>query len=365
MKITPLEQYQLDLKSPGFVSDPAQKNAMTALTRVYTAVLSNQGWIANLRDRVGAPKTIKGLYMWGRVGSGKTYLMDTFFNSLPSERRQRIHFHKFMRHVQQRMAELKGKQEPLYLIARDFAKQVKVICFDEFFVDDIGDAMILGHLLKHLFELGITLVITSNIPVDDLYKDGLQRQRFMPTIALLRQYCQLLEVNNKVDYRLKNIATDGHYFTPLNEAATQNLQNRFDNYSHNKEICPNKLEINDREISAIQCAEGILWLSFDELCKKPRNTQDYLILAKQYPTVLISDVPILNAHNNNSAKRFIHAIDIFYDEKVHLILSADTDIDQLYQGTLCLEKFKRTTSRLHEMQTKDYFKETMAYKKTS
>lgn len=362
MKKTPLQQYQRDLNSPGFVDDPIQQKAIKTLNKIYLEVMSQQSWFARVSRFLKTTQSTKGLYMWGQVGSGKTYLMDTFYNCLPVQLKQRAHFHEFMKTVHTRLKELQGRREPLYRIARDFAKDAKVICFDEFFIDDIGDAMILGKLLKHLFALDVILVTTSNIEPDDLYKDGLHRTRFIPTINLLKKHCQVLEVSNQVDYRLQDVATTGNYFTPLDETSEQSMQNSFDYYAHNKSLHGNTIVLGSHSTTAIRCAKGVLWIDFENLCGRPLHVKEYIELAKQFHTIMISNVPVLSSKDNNSAKRFIHAIDIFYEQLVRVIISAAADIDGLYQGKLNAEKFKRTASRLHEMQTKDYLEKTVSRK---
>lgn len=363
MKLSPLMQYQADLKQPGFVSDPAQATAMTALNAVYLTVLARQSlWQRLLNTLLRRKPMTRGVYLWGPVGSGKTYLMDTFYHCLPSGVAKRIHFHEFMRQVHAQLKLLQGERDPLKRVAYDFAEQAHVICFDEFFVDDIGDAMILGGLLRHLFNKGVILVATSNIALEELYKDGLQRERFLPTIALLQQYCQAVRVCNRSDYRLREAAVIGSYFTPLNAQAEQAMQQCFTSVAIEATSTDHVLQINHREFSIKQSAPGVLWVTFAELCQKPRNAADYLALAHLFHTVLISDVPVMANQDNNIAKRFIFAVDVFYDQQIRLVISAAASIDNLYTGQLLADKFQRTASRLHEMQSEEYLEKVIARK---
>lgn len=355
--MTPLEQYHLDLAQRGFIKDPAQERAITALNAIFNEVTANQSWLAKILLTLKLRRPPKGLYLWGHVGAGKTYLMDTFYRCLPEPIKMREHFHEFMGEVHHRLKQLQGQHNPLAIVAAEFAKGAKIICFDEFFVNDIGDAMILGNLLKQLFAQGVTLVTTSNAKPDNLYKDdagneGLQRARFLPTIALLKAHCQIIEVNNAVDYRLQDrlaASSAARYFTPLNAVAAQHMQERFHAYALGETVTHHDLIINDRKLAIVGKTDTVLWLDFAELCVKPRHAEDYLLLAQMFQTIMISGIPVIYADQEKPAKRFIHAIDVFYDQGKELIISAAAPIDELYQGQLYRQSFKRTASRLHEM----------------
>lgn len=355
--MTPLEQYHLDSTQRGFMKDPAQEHAITALNAIFTEVIANQSWFAKILVVLKLRRPPKGLYLWGHVGAGKTYLMDTFYHCLPEQLRMREHFHEFIREVHHRLKQLQGHRNPLAMVATEIAKNTKIICFDEFFVNDIGDAMILGNLLKQLFIHGVTLVMTSNAQPDNLYKDdagndGLQRQRFLPTIALLKKHCQVMEVNNAIDYRLYDrIPTKSRefYFTPLNSTSAERMQERFKVYAQGKSVSHNDLVINDRKLAILGKTDAVVWLDFAELCTKPRSAEDYLQLSQIFQTIMISNVPIMRSEQEKPAKRFIHAIDVFYDQRKELVISAAAPIDELYQGQLYTQSFKRTISRLHHL----------------
>jgi len=354
--MTPLEKYQQNIMLHGFITDPIQERAIMALNKIFNAVIANQAWYTKLLLKFKLRSAPKGLYLWGRVGSGKTYLMDIFYHCIPGHLKKRQHFHEFMRDVHHRLKQLQGQRNPLNYIAREFAQNAHVICFDEFFVDDIGDAMILGNLLKALFACGVTLVMTSNTKPDNLYKDdagndGLQRQRFLPTIELLKQYCEVMDVNSETDYRLydRKLNDKPRYFTLLNAVNTQPMQEYFNTCTQGQTVSNDSLIVDDRQLSVIGKTDTVLWVDFEELCVKPRNAEDYLQMAKRFQTIFISNIPILSDEKEKAAKRFIYAIDVFYDQGKTLIISADAPIDELYQGQFYLQSFKRTVSRLHEM----------------
>ena len=295
-----------------------------------------------------------GLYIWGGVGRGKTYLMDLFFETLATEHKTRIHFHRMMHGVHQRLALLEEVEDPLDQVAAAIASDARVLCFDEFFVSDIGDAMILGRLLDGLFRRGVTLVTTSNAHPDDLYKGGLQRQRFLPAIEMLKTYTEVVHMDGGVDYRLRLLQQAGTYLSPDDQAAQLRLQHFFDESASSQISRNSMLDINGREIRTQQCAKGIAWFDFPDICDGPRNQNDYIELARWYPTVIISGVPQLGSELENQARRFIALVDEFYDRRVKLIVAAATVADRLYSGDRLTLEFDRTVSRLIEMQSTDY-----------
>src|SRR5690606_10716771 len=294
------------------------------------------------------------------VGRGKTYLMDNFFESLPFEQKMRVHFHRFMRRIHSELKLLGGKKNPLTLVADTISREARVICFDEFFVSDITDAMILGTLMEELFRRGVTLVATSNIAPDGLYKDGLQRARFLPAIALLKQHTQVVNVDGGVDYRLRALEQVELYHSPLDAAADQSLMESFKNLmpgsvGNSGEFQSNvAVDIEGRKIIARHLAEDVIWFDFVELCDGPRSQNDYIELAREYHSVLISNVPGLGRNNDDQARRFVNLVDEFYDRHVKLVISAARPLANLYdEGRLNFE-FQRTVSRLLEMQSREY-----------
>ena len=362
----PYERYRQDLQREGFQHDPAQERAVQSLQKIYDRLMAQPepapvskkpGLLARLagRDKAAtAPPAVRGLYLWGGVGRGKTYLVDTFVDALPLEHKQRIHFHSFMRAVHAELKALKNQQDPLRVVARRFAEQARVICLDEFFVADITDAMLLYGLLRELFNQGVTLITTSNIPPDDLYKDGLQRARFLPAIELLKQHLDILNVDGGVDYRLRYLEKAEIYHSPLDERAEQILNEVFDNIAPEPGHRGGDVEIEGRYIPTLREADGIVWFNFRAICDGPRGTTDYIEVARCYHTVLISNVPAMDWQMENQARRFINMVDEFYDRGVKLILSAATSPLALYQGEKLKFEFQRTVSRLQEMQSHEY-----------
>jgi len=299
-------------------------------------------------------ETVRGLYIWGGVGRGKTFLMDLFFESLDFEQKKRVHFHRLMRDVHERMKMLSFVADPLDKIAGQIAQETRVLCFDEFFVSDIGDAMILGRLLKGLFSRGVTLVATSNSRPDDLYRDGLQRQRFLPAIQLLNDYTDVVNMDGGTDYRLRLLERAGTYQHPDDDEARAHLRFYFDETA-SVSIAENiDLDINGRPVRARRAAKGVAWFDFHDICDGPRSQADYIELARWYPSIIISGVPQFDKTRDDQARRFISLVDEFYDRQVKLVLSADVGIRDLYTGRRLAFEFERTASRLVEMQSSKY-----------
>ena len=356
--MTPIESYHRDLNQTDFVRDPAQEQAVTLLQRIYeNLVATNQtrpGFLSRLFIGRRQIKPVKGLYLWGGVGRGKTCIVDRFFDCLPFDNKKRIHFHRFMRKVHEQLKKMKQQQDPLSNIADEFADEFRVLCFDEFSVNDITDAMILGKLLECLFENGVTLVTTSNIKPEDLYKDGLQRDRFQPAIDLIRQHTIVHELKGATDYRLRFLKKAEIYFCPHDDKAAAGLENNFEHVSSEHVRSGTRLDIDGREIQTIRQASGVVWFDFSEICGGPRSQNDYLELARCFHTIVVSDIPKLTKDDDDSARRFINLVDILYDRNVKFMGSGCCPPDQIYQGDrLCLE-FSRTASRLVEMQSTEY-----------
>tara|TARA_B110000977_G_scaffold59145_1_gene80282 strand:+ start:75 stop:1172 length:1098 start_codon:yes stop_codon:yes gene_type:complete len=357
--LTPKQRYQNDLAREGFVADAAQAQAVDKLDQLCGRLVKR-----NLRKRGGllakllrpALNPEKGLYFWGGVGRGKTYLMDSFYESLPFERKMRIHFHRFMRRVHQDLERLKGQANPLEMVAASLAEETQVICFDEFFVSDITDAMILARLLEGLFERGVTLVATSNIVPDLLYREGLQRQRFLPAIDLLNLHCEVVNVDGGQDYRLRALEQAELYYSPLGDLADQAIGATFDSLvAVEGEIKLGvDLDIEGRLIPSVKVAEDIVWFEFAAICEGPRSQNDYIELAREFHSVMISGVPIFTPANNDAARRFINLVDEFYDRSVKLAVTAAAPLYGLYSGGRLGFEFQRTESRLLEMQSREY-----------
>jgi len=359
--MTPLEHYQNDLQRPGFVADSAQRMAVEKLDAVYQALISNEqepeSGLANKlfgRFKKSEIKPVKGLYFWGGVGRGKTYLMDVFYDCLPFENKLRSHFHRFMQQVHDELKDLEGQKNPLDTIAVRLAKRYQVICFDEFFVTDITDAMILGGLFGKLFNLGVTLIATSNIVPDRLYENGLQRQRFLPAIEQVKLHCEVVNVDGGTDYRLRTLEQAELYHWPLDETADLSLQESFYRLAPHKPELDVAMEVNHRRFNARMLADDVVWFDFSELCDGPRSQNDYIELAREFHAVVLSNIPILSRESDDQTRRFINLVDEFYDRNVKLVISADADIANLYTGGGLDFEIQRTQSRLLEMQSKEY-----------
>lgn len=363
--LSPLDRYQRDLERPDFRRDAAQAEAVDHLQHLYEQLVAAwqseqvQSGLGGFFKRLTGSKQrvlVRGLYFWGGVGRGKTYLMDNFYESLPFEQKLRAHFHRFMRRVHAELKKLDGQKNPLKKVADIIANEARVICFDEFFVSDITDAMILGTLMEELFARGVTLVATSNIVPDGLYKDGLQRARFLPAIALLNEHTLVVNVDGGVDYRLRALEQAELYHSPLDDAADQSLMCSFRSLiSTTAEVNENcDLEVEGRLIRARYLSDGIAWFDFVELCDGPRSQNDYIELAREYHSVILSNVPGLGRATDDQARRFVNLVDEFYDRQVKLVISAERPLAEIYStGKLDFE-FQRTVSRLLEMQSHEY-----------
>ncbi len=360
---SPRAKYQVLVRQDGYQPDPAQAEVVDLLEDLYQRLVSREREPAGLfrrllrRGRLQAEPEV-GLYLWGGVGRGKTMLMDLFFECLPERDRMRMHFHRFMARVHKELRDLAGTADPLQQVADRLATEGSVLCFDEFFVSDIGDAMILGELLAALFERGVTLVATSNVQPDRLYENGLQRRRFLPAIELLKHHTRVHKVDGPVDYRLRVLERAEIYHSPLDAAAERSLRRSFEALAPEKPSERLVLEIEGRPIRARQVAEDVAWFEFAELCEGPRSQNDYIELARIFHAVLISNVRRFTTRNEDAARRFISLVDEFYDRNVKLIVSAEAPVTELYAGERLRFEFERTESRLLEMQSHDYLART-------
>ena len=347
----------------GIVLDSAQEQALQHFERLYEDLLGLErldSWLVRLLAR---RRIVRGLYLWGGVGRGKSFLMDAFFACAPLAGKRRMHFHRFMQDVHHRLRDLQGQEDPLIIVARDLSRQARLVCLDEFQVTDITDAMLMRRLLEGLFEQGMVLVTTSNLHPDDLYKHGLQREQFVPAIGLIKQNLEVVNVDAGIDYRLRLLEQAGVYHYPLGPEAKERLEREFESISSGEGEADVALEIEGRTIRARRVATRVAWFDFAELCEGPRGQADYIELARRFHTVLLSNVPQLRPSKLDAARRFTWLVDEFYDRRVKLVVSAEKPVHELFAvadaGDAFLRNLNasfvdRTVSRLIEMQTHEY-----------
>ena len=348
------EYYQQALGERGFSADQAQEAAIDRLQQFYDDwVVYKQARSSPLRKLFRRPDIPRGVYMWGGVGRGKSFLMDAFYATVPLKRKGRLHFHEFMRGVHRQLDEVKGRQDPLDEVARRISKRYRLICFDEFHVSDVADAMILYRLLLKLFENGTSFVMTSNYEPSTLYPDGLHRDRILPAIKLIQERLDVVNVDTGVDYRRRALEQVKMYLTPLNTKTREALQEAFDRLA---DTAPQKpvLTVEHRQLKAVALAGSVVWFDFATMCGGPRSQNDYLELASRFQTVILSDVPRMDSRQASEARRFTWLVDVFYDHKVKLLISAECEPEALYTEGPMSNEFHRTVSRLLEMQSRDY-----------
>lgn len=348
------EAYEAELKARGYTSDPAQLRAVQALERcAHEWAIFKEKRSNALKKLVHRPDIPRGIYLYGGVGRGKSFLMDCFFGSLPLKRKTRLHFHEFMREVHRELAGLQGTVNPLDALAKRIARKYRLICFDEFHIADITDAMILHRLLKALFDNGVGFVTTSNFKPDDLYPHGLHRDRILPAIALLNEKLEVVNVDNGTDYRRRTLEQLKLYHTPLGAQADAAMGDAFDRLAETQDEEP-VLHIEARAIQARRKAGGLVWFDFKTICGGPRSQNDYLEIATQFHTVLLSDVPHMLVRMASEARRFTWLVDVLYDRRVKLIMSAAVPAQALYNEGPLAHEFPRTVSRLNEMQSSGF-----------
>lgn len=359
--MNPLQHYQADLNAGRITADPAQLVVVKQLQLLFENLeeqrMRSQGLLNFLfRNRFRKPTSLRGVYLWGGVGRGKTYLMDILCNCLPPDTRLRTHFHRFMQEIHTELRNLQGQANPLERVAENLAKRYQVLCFDEFFVLDIGDAMILAGLLDALFARGVVLVTTSNIDPDGLYDNGLQRARFLPAIALIKEHTLVLQIAGGADYRLRTLSKAILYYYPSDAVTEAKLTDSF------RQLAPDpasirkdhKIDVLNRKLRTRFCADDVVWFEFSELCDGPRSAYDYVEIAKLFHAVYISSVPALADTHKDQVRRFINLVDELYDRRVKLIIAAQVPLAELYQGKQLAFEFERTRSRLIEMQSYEY-----------
>lgn len=348
------EFYDHALQQRGYSSDPAQLRAVARLQQAYDewkAYKANRS--SKLKRLINRPEVPRGVYMWGGVGRGKSFLMDSFYSVVPVVRKTRLHFHEFMRGVHRQLDELKGVANPLDEVARRIAKKYRLICFDEFHVSDIADAMILYNLLKALFDNGVSFVMTSNYAPDTLYPDGLHRDRILPAIALLKEKLDVLNVDAGNDYRKRSLEQVQSYLTPLGAQTDRALRHAFAAIAETADEDP-RIVVEGREIHTLRRAGGVIWFDFASLCGSPRSQNDYLEIASRFHTVILSEIPCMTAAMASEARRFTWLIDVFYDQKIKLLMSAEVPPEELYTEGVLANEFHRTVSRIIEMQSREY-----------
>ncbi|MDI1275306.1 cell division protein ZapE [Polaromonas sp.] len=346
--------YESELKTRGYTSDPAQLRAVDALERCATEWAAFKEKRSNpLKKLINRPDIPRGVYMHGGVGRGKSFLMDCFYNAVPLKRKTRLHFHEFMREVHRELRDLQGVVNPLDELGKRISKRYRLICFDEFHVADITDAMILHRLLAALFDNGVGFITTSNFHPDDLYPNGLHRDRIFPAIALLKQNLEVISVDNGTDYRRRTLEQVRLYHTPLGPQADAEMEETFQRLAESHDESP-VLHIESRKIHARRKAGGVVWFDFKTLCGGPRSQNDYLEIATQFHTVLLSNVPHMPVRMASEARRFTWLVDVLYDRRVKLIMSAEVPPEALYTEGPLAHEFPRTVSRLNEMQSAEF-----------
>lgn len=364
--MTPGAAYQAAVAAGRMDADPAQRRAVAALDELHAALTAAEAdlaagtgggpvrrWTRRLLGHADAAR-VPGLYLWGGVGRGKTWLMDLFFESLPVAAKRRLHFHRFMQELHAELRRVAGQRDPLEPVGAKLAAEARVLCLDEMQVNDIADAMLMAGLLDTLFRHGVTLVTTSNVPPDGLYRAGLQRQRFLPAIALLQRHCRVLELDSPTDYRLRQLAQASVYLMPTGAAADAALARWYAALTTGGAGSRAPIIVNDRPIPVVAADAGVVWLDFDVLCNIPRSKNDYVELARCFHTVLLANLRPLDDEQSDRAHRLVTLVDALYDRACTLICSADAAPDALYRGRDMAFVFERTKSRLVEMQTEQY-----------
>jgi cell division protein ZapE len=350
----PLHWYRNQKAITGFQPDPAQERAAARLQQLFDELIEFKSYRGRpFVKTFGRRPPPRGLYIHGSVGRGKSMLMDVFYSHLPYRRKRRVHFHAFMQTIHRELADLKRETDPLVLIAEKLARDVRVLCFDEFHVSDIGDAMILARLLESMFARGIVCVMTSNYRPDVLYPNGLQRDRFLPAIELIKNNLDIVELDGDTDHRLRSLEQLDLYHSPLGPMADEVMLRSFTTLASGPPRSVSIL-VNSRKIQARSASSGIAWFEFAELCGTARSQSDYLELAKQFHTLMLANVPRMTVEHASEARRFTWLIDVLYDQRVNLIISAAAPMEELYRSGPNSQEFPRTVSRLREMQSREY-----------
>lgn len=353
--LTPLNYYETQIQQGIIQADIEQYAALKNFDSLFHLLIQEHKKRTKFYAHFRAPHTVPGLYVWGNVGVGKTFLMDCFYSCLPFSEKLRMHFHEFMQLVHRELKKHQGRKDPLNYVAKDIAKNNIVLCFDEFIVSDIADAMLLARLLKALFSRGVCLVVTSNAMPDDLYKNGLQRRLFLPAIDLIKQHTKVMHLPSLTDYRLRHLTEAGVFYFPNDETAAIKMEHSFSLLAGHKPVSVASIEIEGRTIPVRKRTDDIIWFDFAVICAVPRSQMDYLALVAQFNTIFISDIPVMLPTATNTITLFIRFVDVIYNAHIRLVFSAEKPVDQLYgEGNLTAE-YKRTCSRLIEMQSEQYY----------
>jgi cell division protein ZapE len=353
--MSPKAWYQAVWGKPGFIQDAAQAAAIDELDVLWHQLVDFKARRKQFLGRsLLSPEVPKGLYFWGGVGRGKSFLMDAFYDCVPYRRKRRIHFHNFMAEVHHELKLLAGEKDPFTVLADNIAKSSRLLCFDEFHVSDIADAMILQRLLEAMFARGVVLMTTSNYPPDGLYPNGLQRQKFLPTIELLKRELKVVNVDGGNDYRLREMERESLFIVPADAASDAHLEEMFEHLSPVAQLDERQIKIMDRMIPVKKLSNGVVWFEFKDICGGPRAQTDYLEIAHQFHTVFVSHIPKMTADDAAAAHRFTWLVDVFYDNRVKLVISAAALPHEMYRDAAHNGEFARTSSRLMEMQSRDY-----------
>ena len=354
--MTPLEHYQAALKREGFCYDQAQEGAVKHTHALYEQLLKDNSESQSFWSRMlgSKPDAVRGLYFWGGVGRGKTFLIDALYECLPFPEKRRVHFHRFMQEVHNELKKLPKSPDPLVVIANALAEDIRLLCLDEFHVNDIADAMLLSGLLRVLFDNGVTLVTTSNLQPDELYKNGLQRERFLPAIALIKQCTEVIHLDDGIDYRLDLIEKRGAYHVIAQDYNQALMEKQFHELSPNTGESGGGISVNHHLIDTVALADGVVWFNFGAICETPRSSADYVEISRRFHTVLIDRIPAMDEGKDDGVKRFVDLVDALYDYNVKLIVTAETEPADLYSGRRLTFAFERTMSRLNEMRSHRY-----------
>lgn len=353
--MSPKAWYQAVSEREGFIHDAAQAAAIDKLDELWQELVDfKQKRNRFLGRSLLSPKVPQGLYLWGGVGRGKSFLMDAFYACVPYQRKRRVHFHHFMAEVHKQLRELKDRPDPMKALAARIAETTRLLCFDEFHVSDIADAMILARLVESLFGYGVVLVMTSNYPPSGLYPNGLQRQNFLPAIAMLERELEVINVDSGNDYRMRELSREPLFMVPDDDTARERMRSLFQHLAGNNVLSDEAIEVLGRQIPVVQEANTVIWFDFDAICGGPRAQTDYLEIARSYHTVMVSGIPRLSAAKSSEARRFTWLVDVFYDHRVKLVASSAVAPEEIYTEGTQSSEFFRTVSRLVEMQSRSY-----------
>lgn len=347
--MNPTEHYHYLINKDVITPDNEQLAVVKKLQHLFEQIITDETK-SKLQKLIKGDTAIQGFYLWGGVGTGKTFMIDNFFNCLPISNKLRMHYHTFMQYIHYELGEHEGDADPLKNIAKKIRKKTRILVLDELIVNDITDAMLLAELFKQMFEQKICLLFTTNIHPDDLYINGLQRQRFLPAIELIKQHCEVYHLQIQHDYRQNNLGLNKNYLTPLNEETHAELEKRFSKLTDGNPISTAPIKVHGRTINIVKQAGKTIWYDFIELCNVPRSQRDYIYLTKHYDTIVLSNLRVIKSEESSVARLFINLIDVLYDHRTHLIISAQTNIENIYTQGRLLFPFARTQSRIIEMQ---------------